>query len=146
MSIQTKSSLLTSEADKCVPLILIAEDDLDDQELISYAFSQIDTEYQLHIVNNGKEAVDYLSALPDEALPCLLVLDYNMPELNGAEVIKILSSNERYSNLPKIVFSTSDSPKYIDHCLSVGANEYMVKPSTIDGIKEAIIKMVSYCS
>ncbi len=146
MSTQTKSSLLTSDADKCVPLILIAEDDLDDQELISYAFSQIDAEYQLHIVNNGKEAVDYLSALPDEALPCLLVLDYNMPELNGAEVIKILSSNERYRNLPKIVFSTSDSPKYIDHCLSVGANEYMVKPSTIDGIKEAIIKMVSYCS
>jgi CheY-like chemotaxis protein len=146
MSIQTRPSVVTADSDKCIPLILIAEDDLDDQELIAYAFSQTASAYQLHIVNNGKEAVDYLSGLPDEALPCLLVLDYNMPELNGAEVIKILSANERYKNLPKIVFSTSDSPKYIEHCLSVGADEYMVKPSTIDGIKEAIIKMVSYCS
>ena len=65
------------------PVILLAEDDPDDQELIRIAFSEVEGNYQLQVVNDGKEALEYLKAAAQ--LPCLIVLDYNMPELNGAQ-------------------------------------------------------------
>ncbi len=45
-------------------------------------------------------------------MPCLIVLDYNMPGLNGADILKEIGANERYSTIPKIVWSTSDSDKF----------------------------------
>src|SRR4028118_1263749 len=93
--------------------ILLAEDDPDDQELIVHAFTEINESFNLHIVNDGKEALDFLTSTSDSKLPCLIVLDYNMPELNGAQVLQKLTGNKRYQDIPKIILSTSGNPTYI---------------------------------
>lgn len=97
---------------ECTHLILIAEDDPDDQELIAIAFSRVAPSLKLQIVNDGKEALDYLCNAADTGLPCVIVLDYNMPELNGAQVIQLLSPDRRFAGIPKVILSTSDNPLF----------------------------------
>ena len=87
--------------------ILLGEDDADDQEMLKEVFASIDTSFILFFVNNGSEILSALGKLRDDQMPCLIVLDYNMPGLNGADILKELSTNERYKNIPKVVWSTS---------------------------------------
>ena len=65
--------------------IVLAEDDIDDQELLAEAFSEIDPSIRLYTFSTGKKFLNFLDALPDEEIPDLVILDYNIPELNGAE-------------------------------------------------------------
>lgn len=125
--------------------ILLAEDDPDDQELLVHAFTQISNSFSLHIVNDGKEVMDFLSATSDNKLPCLIVLDYNMPELNGAEVLQRLTHEKRYDKIPKIILSTSSNPKYIQDCLCKGANAYKVKPDNFSQLTVLAKEMLDLC-
>ena len=126
--------------------ILLAEDDPDDRQLILEAFSKIDSTLYLHMVADGKSALAYLNSLQDSALPCLIVLDYNMPQLNGPEVLKHLCTNERYITSPKVVLSTSDAPTYIQECLKYGANKYIVKPTNFDELVNIAKGLLDWCT
>ena len=110
--------------------ILIADDDEEDLELIEEAILGLEPKTELHKVMNGKAAVEYLGSLADHQLPSLIILDYNMPELNGSEVLLMLCGERRYENVPKVILSTSNAPLYMHECLSNGASAYFVKPNT----------------
>ena len=69
--------------------IVFGEDDLDDEELLKELFESVDTSFDLVFINNGKQVIDFLQAAPPNALPCLIILDYNMPGSNGAVQPKI---------------------------------------------------------
>jgi CheY-like chemotaxis protein len=125
--------------------ILLAEDDPDDQELIVNAFSEVSPSFNLHIVNDGKGVIDFLSTTSDSKLPCLIVLDYNMPELNGAQVLQKLTTNKRYDNIPKIILSTSGNPIYIEDCLHKGAKAYRVKPNNFNQLVVLAKEMIEMC-
>ncbi|MCW3113819.1 MAG: response regulator [Segetibacter sp.] len=125
--------------------ILLAEDDPDDQELLVHAFTEVSPTFNLHIVNDGKEVIEFLSTTSDSKLPCLIVLDYNMPELNGAEVLQKLTGDKRYENIPKIVLSTSSNPKYIQDCLCKGAHAYKVKPDNFTQLVVIAKEMLDLC-
>ena len=126
--------------------ILLADDDPDDQELILLAFSKVSPNFNLHIVNNGKEVLDFLSSSTDGKLPCLIVLDYNMPELNGAQVLQTLHSTDRYEGIPKVVLSTSNNPTYIKDCLVKGADAYKVKPDSFSQLVNIAKEMLDMCN
>ena len=125
--------------------ILLGEDDPDDQEMLKDVFSDIDNSFILFFVNNGREVLSALEKLDDDQMPCLIVLDYNMPELNGADILKEIGTNERYKNIPKIVWSTSDSNKFKKICLELGAVDYVIKPSNIMGLEKIARHMLSIC-
>jgi CheY-like chemotaxis protein len=126
--------------------ILIADDDNEDLELIETAFSGIDAHTRILKVNNGKAVIDLLSHQPDHELPCLVILDYNMPELNGSEVLAVISKDKRYESIPKIVLSTSNASHFINECKRNGATEYFVKPDTMDELMKLARKMLAYCN
>jgi len=128
----------------CHHLILVAEDDPDDQELIATAFSKADPSFRIAMVNNGREAVDYLNK-PDQQLPCVILLDYNMPELNGAQVIQLIAPDLRFRDIPKIILSTSSNPKYIDDSFLKGANEYRIKPHNFQDLVTIAREMIHKC-
>ena len=125
--------------------ILLGEDDADDQEMLKEVFTSIDTAFVLFFVNNGKEIISALEKLKDDQMPCLIVLDYNMPGLNGADILRELSSNERYKNIPKVVWSTSGSEKFRSMCLELGAVDYVIKPNDVVGLEEVARYMLSLC-
>ena len=126
--------------------ILLGEDDIDDQEILEEIFSSIDTSLNLKFFNNGHKVIQHLDNLEDIHLPCLIVLDFNMPELNGAEILKVLGENKKLEHIPKIIWSTSDAPSYKQMCFDLGAKDYLVKPSKISALEDIARHMLSYCN
>jgi len=125
--------------------ILCGEDDKDDEDLLQEIFSAVDASYTLYFVNNGRKLVATLDQVPQESLPCLLILDYNMPELNGAEILKELNKNDRYNSIPKIIWSTSAAEKYKKLCLDLGATDYVIKPTSVNDLRKIVRYMISHC-
>ncbi len=127
-------------------LILIGEDDLDDQELLKEVFNSIDDSFALVFAVNGSQLLTYLDNSKEKHLPCLIVLDYNMPGSNGAEILKELKNDNRFDVIPKIIWSTSGSGSFKEICLKQGANDYLVKPSTVSDLVEICRYMLSTCA
>jgi CheY-like chemotaxis protein len=128
------------------PFIFLAEDDIDDQELLAEAFSQLDKSIAVRAVNNGKKALSFLEQLPPDESPCLIILDYNLPELSGAEILQRLNQTDQFKDVTKIVWSTSNSPVYEKICLDLGAKAYLVKPNDISGITRLAQLMLQMCT
>jgi CheY-like chemotaxis protein len=125
--------------------ILLGEDDPDDQEMLKEVFTAIDTAFILFFVNNGSEVLSALGKLKDDQMPCLIILDYNMPGLSGADILRELGTNERYKNIPKVVWSTSGSEKFRSVCLELGAVDYVLKPTDVVELEEIARYMLSLC-
>lgn len=125
--------------------ILLAEDDLDDQLLIQEAFALVDPGFKLHLVSDGSEVLEYLQHLRDANLPCLIVLDYNMPRVTGIQVLTELNKHPRYHTIPKVVLSTSNNPKYIKEAEAQGAYAYRVKPHNFERLVEIAKEMMHLC-
>lgn len=123
--------------------ILLGEDDIDDEDLLKEIFSDIDSTIALQFINTGRKVLSTLEAMSSHHLPSLIVLDYNMPELNGAEILKILKDNPRYDHIPKVIWSTSGSDVYKKKCLELGAKEYVIKPSSINDLTAIVLRLVA---
>jgi CheY-like chemotaxis protein len=125
--------------------VVIGEDDLDDEELLKELFFTIDPSYRLTFINNGKNLVNHLADLAENDRPCLIVLDYNMPGLTGAEILAELKKCPALEGVPRLIWSTSQSDTYRGKCFDSGANDYLIKPPTVDGLFGVIKHMLSFC-
>jgi CheY-like chemotaxis protein len=125
--------------------ILMADDDIEDIELIEEAILNIEPDATLHKFFNGHSALEFLHAAPDDALPCLIILDYNMPELKGSEVLSFMKSKKRYDTIPKVVLSTSNASRHQYECMNNGASEYIVKPDNMKELNGLAQKLLTYC-
>src|SRR5947207_7620057 len=106
-----------SEEESATKFILIGDDDTDDQLLLRDVFSGIDRSFRLLFVDTGEQVFSALGKLRDNQQPCLILLYYNMPGMNGAEILKELNKNTLYEKVPKIIWSTSAVEKYRNKCL-----------------------------
>ena len=125
--------------------ILAADDDLEDLELMEDAILSLEPETKIHTVTNGNGVIDFLNNAGDDQLPHLIVLDYNMPELNGAEVLAQICNEDRLKEIPKIILSTSGAPLHINECMNSGATEYFVKPNNLADLETLARKMLDFC-
>jgi CheY-like chemotaxis protein len=123
--------------------ILLADDCPDDVELIRRAFARIGMQHQLFVVCDGHEVMKYLrgddpyqdrSRFP---FPRLLLLDFKM-RVDGWEVLQWIRQRPEFRRLPVVVFTGSDYPHDIDRAYDLGANSYLVKPSTLEELSEAV--------
>lgn len=126
-------------------LILIGEDDIDDQEFLKEIFSSLDDSFIIVFTTNGIGILNYLDTCNADELPCLILLDYNMPGLTGVEILNELKSRERCHNIPKIIWSTSRSTNYRNICLEMGANDYLVKPSNVNDLMQTCKQLLDTC-
>lgn len=126
--------------------VLIAEDDNDDQEILKETMLEVNPAVDVVLVSSGLKAVKALEASSDSDLPHLLILDYNMPELNGAQVLETLGRHQRYARIPKVVLSTSSSPYYKSSCLELGAQGYFTKPSSYTELESLIRDILKFCA
>jgi CheY-like chemotaxis protein len=117
--------------------ILIAEDDEDDQLLLSSAFREISEGTELIFVENGIELLEYFKKFDEGAvnsLPSLLIVDLNMPKKNGKEAIRELIDKNYFRSFPTIVFSTTGNEIEKSRCKELGIDDFFVKPSNYDSL------------
>jgi CheY-like chemotaxis protein len=115
---------LTNNTTKGVRSIILAEDDIDDQNIFQIALQEVDPAINLDFVSNGKE----LSTLLQEMKPDLLFLDLEMPYKNGLECLVEIRDNPLLMNLPVVVFSSTTKPSNIQTAYEMGAHLFFIKP------------------
>jgi CheY-like chemotaxis protein len=130
--------------------ILLVEDDLGDQELVKRAFQSSKIRNRLTIVNNGEEALDYLlhrnafSTADSAPRPDLILLDLNMPKVNGRQVLEQVKADSKLRSIPIVVLTTSQHEEDIFRAYDLGVNSYVTKPVTMQNLVELIGKLEEY--
>src|ERR1700748_2025565 len=104
--------------------ILIADDDPEDQEMVCEVIKQLDAHVKIEAVSNGRQALWHVTDSTQNEPPVLIILDYKMPILNGAEVLEALARDERFASIPKLVWSSYYHEEDVRRCLKAGAREY----------------------
>jgi CheY-like chemotaxis protein len=125
------------------PYLLIADDDPEDVELLSQAFSRKNPAVEIKSVGTGSELFGFLSKCPTTDLPSLLLLDYRLPILTAPEVLATLKKDQRYVNVPKVVWSTSGRTDFVRLCLDGGALLYFPKPNSEAELDHIVIELTS---
>ena len=123
--------------------ILWADDDADDLQMMQEVLQESKEDVRIIEAANGAEVISILYS-DGEPLPCLVVLDINMPVLNGKETLALLKKDTRFSSIPVVMFSTSSSEKDLAFCRQFGV-EIFVKPCSYTGLKQVISKLLNYC-
>ena len=110
-----------------IPYLLLADDDAEDRDLFTEAFLKQNPGFAIEHASCGKDVLDFLCKATE--LPVVLVLDYQMPDLNGPEVLQFLAASQRYRDVVKVMWSTSRRVKDMEECKKLGASYYLVKPA-----------------
>ena len=114
--------------------ILLVEDNPADVRLIREAFKDNKTKNDFHVEQDGEAAINYLNNLKSNGngngttRPDLIILDLNLPKINGFEVLEKIKSNPVLKSIPVVVLSTSDSEEHIYKSYNLNANCYITKP------------------
>lgn len=108
-------------------IILLVEDDIVDQMTVKRALKDINVTNPLRITNNGEEALEYLSNEKNE-LPGIILLDLNMPRMNGIEFLRIVKTDNRIKRIPVVVLTTSKEEPDRVNTFDLGIVGYMIKP------------------
>jgi CheY-like chemotaxis protein len=112
------------------PLILVAEDDPDDALMLRDAFGEIN-QANITFLTNGKLLIEHIQKLlTNNQLPSLVVVDLNMPVLDGRAVIAELKNSDQTKQIPLVVLSTSKNKQDIDSAIALGANQVFTKPAS----------------
>lgn len=125
-----------------VTSIFIAEDDNDDFSLLEEAFMEIAPGLQLHRSKNGEELIATLSHLTKNELPDRIIIDYNMPRMNGLETLKALNSSNEYLEIPKIVYTSGQFDGHRTEALAAGANGFFEKSTSFEEIRKDVERML----
>lgn len=124
--------------------IIIAEDDIDDADIICQSFSQNPDFAKVSLVANGEELLNYLKDVSNET-PDVILTDINMPILDGIEALQVILNNNDLKNIPCFVYSTSINPAYKEKCDLLGVKAYLIKPYSIEAFEEipkSILKII----
>jgi CheY-like chemotaxis protein len=109
---------------KVITNIILAEDDVDDQNIFQIALQEVDPSIQTQFVFNGKELLHLLQT----SKPDLLFLDLDMPYKNGLECLMEMKSDPQLEKIPVIVFSSTTKPSNIQTAYEMGAHLFFIKP------------------
>ena len=132
------------------PVILLVEDDPDDQELTQRAFRMCHFRNMLQIVSDGEEALDYLyrrGSFCDPKVsprPDLILLDLNMPKLDGRAVLARIKEDPALRRIPTVILTTSSREEDVIRSYDLGVNSFVTKPVRMESFMEAIRDLEHY--
>ncbi|MBU2650678.1 MAG: response regulator [Bacteroidetes bacterium] len=131
-------------------VILMADDDPDDRLMTREALEESHLNNELHLVEDGEELMDYLNRKgkytnPESSpRPGIILLDLNMPRKDGRQALKEIKENEELRNIPVIILTTSKAEEDILRTYHLGANSFISKPVTFNGLVDVIKKLGEY--
>ena len=123
--------------------ILVVDDSLDDYEATKRAFSKANLANAIRHARSGEVALAYLRS-DDAVMPGLILLDLNMPGLDGRKTLEIIKRSPSLKKIPVVVLTTSDDERDIKACYELGANTYVQKPVDFDGLIAAVKRLKEY--
>jgi two-component system response regulator len=130
--------------------ILLVEDNPDDVELTMHALHRNKLANSIHVVRDGAEALDFLFCKGEYAgdgcsgTPRLVLLDLNLPKLNGLEVLKAIRSDARTKFIPVVVLTTSREERDMVESYRLGVNSYIIKPVDFEQFTEVVRQLGFY--
>ena len=130
--------------------IHMCDDDPDDQLLVTDALEEARLGNPIDFTNNGKELLQYLnregkySHLIDQPLPGLILLDLNMPVMDGREVLSKIKQHEKFRSIPIIVLTTSKAEADIARSYDMGVNSFIMKPVSFDSLVDMVKSVTDY--
>lgn len=116
--------------------IFIAEDDEDDQFLLRSAFNSVGRTCELEFFNNGEQLLNRLGQTNHR--PTLVLLDLNMPVMDGFQALSEIRQQDAYRTLPVIVLTTSNQRDDITRAYSLGANSFITKPNQYNDLLQTV--------
>ena len=125
------------------PRILYVDDDSDDCFFLDACLKENSKTTELVCAGNGEEAIEYLHSVEPSGLTALIVLDLNMPRLDGRQVLSYLKKQPGLSRIPVVMLSTSDNKIYKDECTKLGAARFLKKPFHFDGYRDIVNNFIS---
>lgn len=124
--------------------ILLIEDDLIEIMKLNRTISKLKLDHKIIEANNGEEALDILKE--KDNLPDIILLDLNMPKINGIEFLSILKKDKVLKYIPTIILTTSNNQKDLLECYKTGVAGYVIKPLKYEDYVSKIEKLLSYWS
>ena len=129
--------------------ILLVDDSEDDALMAKHAFAKLAIPHQLQTVTDGREALDYLNCAGKYAgrkhtLPDLLLLDINMPGMDGFSLLKTLKADKALKKIPVVMLTTSASREDVSRSYECGAASFLTKPDSFDGYHALMGQFSSY--
>jgi len=128
------------------PTLFLVEDNRADAILLKKLFFEDGFTGSLNWVSDGAQALDYLfrrDLFPEVGLPELILLDLNLPRVDGREVLKQIVFNEQTKRIPVIVLSTSNRARDIEECMDKGAASFYTKPTELAGLRQLVERLKS---
>jgi CheY-like chemotaxis protein len=112
--------------------ILLADDDQDDRELFADVLSRNEKFSLCASVENGREVLAFLEGLTGDELPDIIVLDQNMPRMNGLETLAAIKQYQRYDQITVVIYSTYTDIRLTEQYKQFGATAVLTKPSKME--------------
>ncbi|MBC8319344.1 MAG: response regulator [Bacteroidetes bacterium] len=127
------------------PPILLVEDNPIDVDLTLRAFKKRNLTNSIHVARDGEEAVNFIDRWDTgEQIPLVILLDLNLPKIDGLEVLTILKTHPKYGTIPVVVLTSSTDNKDIERAYKLGANSYIIKPINFDKFVEVASQIELY--
>ena len=127
--------------------VLLVEDSPGDVRLTQEAFRAANREILMHVASDGVEAMDFLrqqGSHSDAPRPDLILLDLNLPKLDGSEVLARIKGDDSLKSIPTIILTTSDAEADIIRSYQLQANSYLSKPVELDAFEELVKSINDY--
>ncbi|SIS95147.1 response regulator [Belliella pelovolcani] len=127
--------------------ILLVEDNEGDILLTLEALEEAKMKNTISVVKDGERAIQYVEKIgeyEDALPPDLIILDVNLPKLNGHEVLQYFKNSEAYKHIPIIMLTTSSSPKDINESYKNHVNCYITKPIDVDDFIKAVVSIENF--
>lgn len=131
-------------------VLLLVEDNLDDEALILRVLKKNNATYEIIVIHDGLEALDYLFATGTytcrdlKVMPQVILLDLKLPKVDGFQVLRHLRADERTSLVPVVILTSSDEEKDIAESYRLGANSYICKSVNFTHFTKVIEQLKSY--
>jgi CheY-like chemotaxis protein len=121
---------------------------IDDDEIERIKFERVckknNLSHSISVANNGEKALELLKKMSD--LPNIIILDLNMPKMNGFEFLRAFKNEESLKHIPTVIMSTSGSYEDVKECYSIGIAGYLIKPLHFKDYSEKVISLLNYWS
>ena len=122
--------------------VLLIEDDIIEVMKLNRAISKFESKHKIIEANNGEEALKILEV--KDNLPDIILLDLNMPKINGIEFLSILKNDETLKYIPTIILTTSNNQRDLLECYTLGVAGYILKPWKYEEYVSKIEKLLAY--